>query len=82
MLVRLYPQTWTQTRTDITKFWIKDTEADTDIENVQIAGTDADTDIENFQIKDTGMTFWKNSGHDADKPRTHVSTDLCWDENL
>ena len=62
-------------------FEIADTDAD--MENFQIADTDADTDIEIFQIADTDadtdMIFSKNRGHghDADKPRTCVSTDLC-----
>ena len=62
-------------------FEIADTDAD--MENFQIADTDADTDIEIFQIADTDadtdMIFSKNRGHghDADRPRTRVSTDLC-----
>ena len=49
-------------------FHIADTDTDRDIENFHIADTDADTD----------MTFSKNRGHghNADKPRTRVSTDL------
>ena len=59
-------------------FEIADTDAD--MENFQIA--DTDTDIEIFQIAvtdaDTDMIFSKNRGHghDADRPRTRVSTDL------
>ena len=73
----------TDADTDITNFETADMDADTDITKFWIADTDADMDIENFQIADkdadTGMTFSKNRGHghDADKPRTRVSTDLC-----
>ena len=46
-----------------------DTDMDTDMKYFETADTDADTD----------MIFSKNRGHghDADRPRTRVSTDLC-----
>ena len=54
--------------------------ADMDITNCETADMDADTDMKNFRIADTDadMTSSKNSGHghEANKPRTRVSTDL------
>ena len=49
-------------------FEIADTVTDVDMENFENADTDADMD----------MIFLKNRGHghEADKPRTRVSTDL------
>ena len=65
----------------MTIFEIADTDAD--MKNFEIADTDTDVDMENFENADTDadmdMIFLKNRGHghQADKPRTRVSTDLC-----
>ena len=74
----------TDADTDIEIFQIADMDADTDVEIFQTADRDANTDIEFFQTTDadTDMIFSKNRGHghDADKPRTCVSTDLLSSE--
>ena len=66
----------------MTNFEIADT--DTDMQVFESADTDADTDMKVFETADTDadtdMNFSKNRGHGhgADKPRTRVSTDLCY----
>ena len=62
--------------------------ADTDTKVFEIADTDADTDMKIFETADTDadtdMNFLKNRGHGhgADKPRTRVSTDLCYQMSI